>query len=156
MTKPLPPKRRSRPPFFTPVQMRARRDGWSPQVQCAFLAELYLSGSVATAARRVGRSRESAHRLRGRKGAESFAAAWDQVLAGPAAPGGRPVRRRKVADWRKVTPSDLFWRVETGLWRPVIYRGKLRAIAQKPDDSALLRLLRRLDGRIGSIEEEAL
>lgn len=142
---------RSRPPFFTPVKLRARKDGWSPQVQCAFLAELYLRGSVAGAAKAVSKSRESAYRLRAGPAAQSFAAAWDHVLAKPGSP---PARSTAVADWRKVTLSDLFYRVKIGLWQPVIYRGAMRSIAQKPDNSALLRLLRRLDaqskeGRIG-------
>jgi hypothetical protein len=134
------------PPAFTPVKLRSRRDGWSAAVQCVFLAELYLTGVVSIAAARAGRSRESAHRLRSKQGAESFAAAWDKILAGPAGPGVPPARSRRVADWRKITRKDLHWRTETGLWRPVIYRGKMCGIARKPDNSALLRLLTRLDG----------
>ena len=79
--------------------------------------------------------------------------AWDTILTGPAEPGQQPVRQRKVADWRKLTPADLTWRIRIGLWRPVIYRGKMRAIAHKPDNSALLRLLRRLDRRTASAPE---
>lgn len=141
-----PAARRSRPPFFTPVKLRARKDGWSPQLQCAFLAELYLRGSVAGAAKAVGKSRESAYRLRAKRDAQSFAAAWDHVLG---APGSPPARRTGIADWRKVTLRDLYYRVEIGLWQPVIYRGTMRFIAQKPDNSALLRLLRRLDAQRG-------
>ncbi len=122
-------------------------------MQCAFLAQLYLTGSVAKAARRVGRSRESAYRLRAREGAGSFADAWDRVLAGPGAPGEPPVRKRKVADWRKVTLEELHWRVETGLWRPLIYRGAMRAVARKPDNSALMRLLGQLDRQCSRIED---
>ncbi len=136
---------RSLPPAFTPVKLRGRQDGWNPQVQCVFLAQLFLTGSVAMAAKRVGRSRASAYKLRRRHGAESFAAAWDHVITGPATPGEAPIGGQKVRDWRKLTLKDLFWRHKTGLWRPVIYRGKVRGIAHKPDNSALLRLLRRLD-----------
>lgn len=146
---------RSRPPYFTPVNLRARKDGWSPQVQCAFLAQLYLTGSVSGAAKAVGRSRESAHRLRARPKASSFRRAWDHVLAGPAAPEERRVRSHHQDDWRKVTLADLQWRIEIGLWRPVIYRGAMRAIAQKPDNSALLRLLRRMDAAVRNVEGEA-
>ena len=123
-------------------------------MQCAFLAALYAKGSVAAAAKAVGRSRESAHRLRSRSGAESFAAAWDKVLAGPAASGTSALPSRRMADWRKVTLEELHWRIETGLWRPVIYRGKMRAIARKPDNSALLHLLARLDKQVAGIEGE--
>ena len=149
------PHTRTRPSAFTPVRLRTRRDGWSAQVQCAFLAALYCTGSVAAAARAVGRSRESAHRLRARKGAESFAAAWDRVLAGPAEPGRTPERLRRGTDWRKVTLEDLHWRIETGLWRPVIYRGEMCAVQRKPDNSALLQLLARLDRHLRRIEGEA-
>ncbi|MBD2842805.1 hypothetical protein [Erythrobacter rubeus] len=138
-------QRRNLPPFFTPVKLRARRDGWTGQVQCAFLAELYLIGAVSVAAVRVGRSRATAYALRERSDAEGFAAAWDFVLRGPARPDEPPVRYCRVADWRKLTLKQLIWMNETGLWRPVIYRGKMRSIARKPDNSALLRLLRRTD-----------
>lgn len=125
-------------------------------MQCAFLAQLYLTGSAAMAAKRVGRSRASAYKLRGRHGEESFAAAWDHVIAGPAEPGEKPIRSTKVHDWRKLTLKDLFWRHKIGLWRPVIYRGKMRGIAHKPDNSALLRLLRRLDTKAPAHSEGGL
>ncbi|AWW73698.1 hypothetical protein CD351_04560 [Erythrobacter sp. KY5] len=147
---------RRHPCAFTPVPLRSRRDGWTPQVQCAFLAHLYLTGCVAAAAREVGRSRESAYRLRRREGAESFARCWDRVLDPRCPPGVMPVRERRVEDWRKVTLPTLRWRVEIGLWRPVIYRGTLRGIARKPDDSALLRLLTRLDAKLADVEEGVL
>ena len=127
-------------------------------MQCAFLAALYCTGSVAGAARHVGRSRASAYALRKRSGAESFASAWDHILAGPASiedlqSGEWPMRRHHTRDWRKLTLKDLIWRHRIGLWRPVIYRGKMRAIARKPDNSALLRLLKRLDTRADRAEE---
>ncbi|WP_298308309.1 hypothetical protein [uncultured Erythrobacter sp.] len=139
-------RKRSRPPSFTPVQVKSRKDGWSPEVQCAFLAALFRSGSVTAAARTVGRSRASAYKLRERRGAESFARSWDQVLAGPSIDGSRPTRRRTVADWRKLTFEELIWRHEVGLWRPVMYRGNMRSIERKPDNSALLRLISRIGG----------
>ncbi|EAQ29038.1 hypothetical protein NAP1_15603 [Erythrobacter sp. NAP1] len=147
---------RRHPPAFTPVKLRSRRGGWTPEIQCAFLAHLYLTGCVAAASRAVGRSRESAYRLRQREGAESFARAWDKVLDGRCAPVVDWVADRRGEDWRKVTLPTLRWRVEIGLWRPIIYRGKMRGIARKPDDTALLRLLTRLDARVAGIEEGAL
>lgn len=137
---------RSRPPAFIPVKLRGRKDGWTHEVQCAFLARLYVTGSVKAAAKSVGRSRASAYKLRGRRGAESFAKSWDKVLSGPAKRGVPRVRKRRVPDWRKLTHEELFWRCNVGLLRPVIYRGRMRSIAQKADNSALLRLLSRLDG----------
>ena len=136
---------RRRPPFFHPVPLRSRRDGWTVHRQCGFLAQLYLTGSVREAARRVGMSRASAYRLRARAGAEGFAAAWDHVLAPPGA--GRLARRRRDfrPDFRKVTLEALLRRAETGLAQPVLYRGAFRSIREKPDNSALFRLLGRAD-----------
>jgi hypothetical protein len=65
---------------FTPVPVKARRDGWHPARQHGFIVRLALCGCPATAARCVGMSRESAYRLRARPGAESFAAAWERAL----------------------------------------------------------------------------
>src|SRR3954453_264643 len=73
----------SAPPPFEPVPCRARRDGWTPERQRAFLHRLAQARSVSRAAVSVGMSRESAYRLRRRPGAASFAAAWDAILAPP-------------------------------------------------------------------------
>lgn len=81
-------------------------------------------------------------RLRARDGARSFARAWDRVLTPP---GSGPMPPEKT-DWRKVTNAQQCVRVETGLFKPVLYRGKIVGTRQKPDFSALLRLLRRSDG----------
>jgi hypothetical protein len=68
-------------PAFMPVPARARRDGWTPERQRIFIAALARSGCVGQAAREAGMSRESAYRLRRREGAQSFAAAWDSIMA---------------------------------------------------------------------------
>jgi hypothetical protein len=68
-------------PSFTPVPGRTRRDGWTAERQQAFIAALARTGGVGRAAAAAGMSRESAYRLRRREGAESFAAAWDSILA---------------------------------------------------------------------------
>lgn len=78
MSTPHTHRLRRRPSWFRPVPLRGRRDGWSEVRQCAFLAQLYVTGSVSAAARAVGISRASAYRLRERAGAESFAFAWDR------------------------------------------------------------------------------
>lgn len=65
---------------FTPVPVRPRRDGWTAARQQGFILRLALAGCVARAAQAVGKTRMSAYRLRGRPGAESFAAAWDTAL----------------------------------------------------------------------------
>ena len=55
---------RRKPPFFLPVLLRSREDGWRVVRQCEFLAQFYLTGSVAAAACKVGMSRASVYRLR--------------------------------------------------------------------------------------------
>lgn len=65
---------------FAPVPVRARHDGWTAARQRAFIVRLALCGSVGKAARAVGMTREGAYRLRGRAGAEGFAAVWDKAL----------------------------------------------------------------------------
>ena len=141
MPRPPAHKRRRRPPFFHPVPLRARRDGWTVERQCAFLGHLYLTGCVTTASRLVGMTRMSAYRLRHCEGAHSFSHAWDVVLTPPGV--GRIARSQP--DWRKVTDEELFRRLDCGLIAPLIHRGKVTGIRRKPDNSALLRLIRRLD-----------
>ena len=130
---------RRRPPFFRPVPLRARADGWSEERQCGFLAALYVTGSVAGAARSVGMTARTFYRLRARADAGSFARAWAHVLTPPGS--GRTEVTRE--DFRKVALETLVERVETGFVQPVVYRGQMVGIRRKPDNSALFRLLRR-------------
>ena len=134
MTTESKPVRRARKmprvPAFYPVPTRSRRDGWTKQKQTDFLGYLAETGSVMGACEAVKMSRNSAYKLRARPGAESFAAAWDAAL-------GAPVR--------KVTVTDLEFRAYHGLIQPVLFRGKYRGAWRKPDNSALLRLHRRLE-----------
>lgn len=141
---------RRKPPFFHPVPLQARRDGWSVARQCHFLAQLYLTGSVTTAARDVAMSRASAYRLRKREGAESFAHAWDSIFVPP---GMQHPAKAKV-DWRKVTNPTLIWWMEWGLVRPEVWQGRMTGIRQKPENSALLRLLRRHDAALVAANAE--
>src|SRR5690606_26738177 len=117
------------PPFY-PVPTRTRRDGWTVQRQADFLGMLAETGSVMGACEAVGISRKSAYKLRARPGAESFAAAWDAALGGPI---------------RKVTVTDLAFLAYHGLVQPMFFRGKYRGARRKPDNSALLRLMKKLD-----------
>ncbi len=141
---------RRKPPFFHPVPLRARRDGWTVARQCEFLARLYLTGSVTAAARSVGKSRASAYRLRVSEGAQGFVRAWDSVFVPPGA-GRLPP---PGIDWRKVTSPTLQWWVEAGLVRPLIWQGRMTAIRQKRDNSALFHLLRRLDAGVAAAGRE--
>jgi len=123
-------RRMPRVPAFYPVPTRGRRDGWTIQRQADFLGYLAETGSVMGACEAVGMSRNSAYKLRARPDAESFAAAWDAAL-------GAPVR--------KVTIRDLHFLASHGLVRPILFRGKYRGACRKPDSSALLRLMAKLD-----------
>ncbi|WP_054530833.1 hypothetical protein [Erythrobacter sp. SG61-1L] len=121
-------------PAFVPVPLRARADGWTPGRQAAFLGYLAQTRSVSEAARLVGMARETAYRLRGRRGAESFAVAWDVAM-------GRA--RGDTHRSRKVTGYELEYRAFHGALKPVLYRGRFTAIARKPGATALLRLVAR-------------
>ena len=59
----------SSPPDFTPVPLRARRDGWTAERQRAFIAALRETRRVGEACRRVGMARKGAYQLyAGRRG----------------------------------------------------------------------------------------
>lgn len=126
-------RRISRIPAFAPVPVRARSDGWHPVRQAEFIGHLAETRCVRTAARRVGMSRESVYRLRKRRGAEEFAAAWEAIMGVPGAP--RP----------KVTFEALYQRIQHGSFRPVMRGGRYVGTLQKPDNSALLRALSQSD-----------
>jgi hypothetical protein len=131
-------------PAFTPVPLRYRADGWTPQRQADFLGRLCETWSVVAAARHVGMTRESACSLGDKEGAESFAAAWDSILAAP----------RRI---RKSTHELLWHRLFYGTLKPVMRGGRHVGTLHSPDNDALLRLyraeqrrkkaLRRLNGR---------
>ena len=126
-----PRRRLPRVPAFYPVPLRACHTAkWTDVAQAHFLGRLAETGSVSAACARVGISRNSAYKLRIRPGAESFAAAWDAAL-------GMPVRR--------VTIDDLHFLAYKGLIKPRFRGGKYIGSRQKPDNSALLRLLARFD-----------
>ena len=87
---------------------KIRRDGWTPQRQLRFLDMLARTRSVTRAATAVGMSRESAYRLRNRKGGVLFATAWDRAMEGhklavhkPATVPKIPENPPKVTKWKK-------------------------------------------------------
>ena len=121
---------RRRVPAFNPVPLRYRRDGWTPGRQADFLGRLAETSNVAAAARHVGKSRESAYRLRAKPGAASFAAAWDSILAQPRA--------------ARMSTHELLWhRAFYGTLKPIMRGGRHVATRHSPDDDAVLRLYRR-------------
>jgi hypothetical protein len=66
---------------FNPVPLRSRADGWTPDLQLRFIVALSRGLTPGEAAASVGKNRQNAYALRKRRGAESFAAAWDAVVA---------------------------------------------------------------------------
>ena len=62
---------------WVPVFRRPRSDGWTPNRQRDFIAALADDGRVSYAARQVGMSENSCHRLRRSPGGENFANAWE-------------------------------------------------------------------------------
>lgn len=69
---------------WRPVPRRPRADGWTPEVQRAFIAALADTGMVTTAAQAVDMSVQSAYRLRHAPGSESFARAWEVAISAAA------------------------------------------------------------------------
>jgi hypothetical protein len=118
---------------FAPVPVRPRHDGWTPGLQQRFVLDLSRGASPAEAARRLGRSRQSAYALRRKPGAASFAAAWDaaQDFACQAKVAGRSVPL-----------------LEHGLDTilvPRVYRGRLVGFVLREDLKGTMRTLARLD-----------
>jgi hypothetical protein len=96
---------------FTPVRLKARHDGWTPERQYRFIAELAATRSIARACRAVRMSTVSAYKLRDRPDAASFAAAWQYALRDEPVHPHRPRRRaaarlRRLSEWRKVSEQN--------------------------------------------------
>lgn len=71
---PVPRENRAALPYFTPVPLRYRHDGWTPERQRGFIEALADTGCVSRATAIVNMSLEGAYYLRRQKGA-------DQLLA---------------------------------------------------------------------------
>lgn len=66
---------------FAPyLHLAPRRNSITPDRQRAFIAALAATGIVTQAAREIGASLEALYKLRHRKGAEEFSAAWDLAI----------------------------------------------------------------------------
>lgn len=111
-------------PAFTPVPVRARRDGWTPAIQVDFVAALRRTHNVAAACRAVGRSWQTAYRLRARQDAASFAAAWDAAMA--------------ISDLH----GPFTGRAMDGLARPIFYRGRQIGERRRYDNRLAMTILR--------------
>jgi hypothetical protein len=113
---------------FTPVPLKARRDGWTAVAQRLFIAALAAGLGVSGAARAVGLSRQTAYRLRERPDAASFAAAWDRAF--------------HFARLRPLPPGATAWeRAVEGVVVPIFYRGRIVGSQRKYCDRTLGRLL---------------
>jgi hypothetical protein len=128
-----PPPDERDPLDFRPVPVRARKDGWTAERQRRFVALLAVGCGPSEAAKAVGLSKQSAFSLRRRKGAESFAAAWDSAVAFAA-------RRRAAA-----RPKGDFARAVEGVLVPRFYRGRLVSVERRVSNGGLIRLLAQLE-----------
>jgi hypothetical protein len=118
---------------FDPVPVRARRDGWTPARQRRFILELARGSGPHAAARSLGLSRQTAYALRGRRGAEGFAAAWDAALA---------FAERAGVAGRAVPPGP---HGLEAVFVPRFYRGRLVGYVVREDHRSALRQLALLD-----------
>ncbi len=103
---------------------RARHDGWTLERQQQFIETLAATASVSEAARYVGLSRQSAHKLYQRS--PQFRAAWDEALK--AAVG--------------VLAATAFDRAVNGTQEQVWHDGRMVGFREKHHDRLLLYLLR--------------
>jgi len=118
---------------FTPVPVRARRDGWTPVLQRRFILNLARGMGPAQAARALGRSRQTAYALREKPGGEDFARAWDAALEFArridAAPSSPCAGRGGIEE----------------IWVPRYYRGRLVGFVVREDLRGAMRRLGQLD-----------
>lgn len=116
---------------FAPAPLRARRDGWSPELQRHFILLLARGAGVTAAARHLGRSRQTAYALRERPDAGGFAAAWDAAMAF--------ARRARGASGLPLASAV------DRLLVPRFYRGRLVGFVERLDNRGTMRTLAVLD-----------
>lgn len=113
-------------PDFTPVPLRYRHDGWTPERQRGFIEALADTGCVSRATAIVNMSLEGVYYLRRQKGAEEFRAAWNAAL-----------------DFGVQKLKDIaFERAIEGEMIPVFEKGKLMGYRRKRNDRLLMFCLR--------------
>ena len=99
---------------FTPVPVRARWDGWTPDKQIAFVEALSETACVEEACRIVGMSPVSAYALRRRPPARHFREAWDAALD----MGVHRLEQAALGRALNGVPRPLFYKGEqVGEWR---------------------------------------
>jgi hypothetical protein len=113
---------------FSPVPVRPRRDGWTPERQISFIRGLATTGCVATACRAVGMSTQTVYELYNRADAGSFRQAWN------AATVQATVR----------LANEALSRATHGVATPVFYKGEQIGERRRYDDRLATWLLRHL------------
>ena len=112
-----------------------RRNSITPDLQRRFVATLAATGIVRQAAKSIGKSVEALYVLRGKAGAQGFAAAWDAALE-------RGVQRLE---------DCALERALQGTPTPIVSAGKVLGTWDKPDNNLLRFLLQhRLAERYGT------
>lgn len=107
-----------------PTFRRPRHDGWTPDKQRHFIETLAATASISEAARFVGMTRQSAHRLYRRDA--KFRAAWDEAM------------RAAVG----VLAATAFDRAVNGTEEQIWYKGEMVGVREKHHDRLLIYLLR--------------
>jgi len=118
---------------FTPVPVKTRHNGWTPDRQLAFIEALAECGCIAEACQRVGMGRSSAYALRARADAAAFRLAWDAALEHAI---------RAISD-------AAFSRALHGVARPVFYKGQQVGERRYFDERLTIFLLRCRDPAFG-------
>jgi hypothetical protein len=101
-------------------------------VQVRFILHLARGAPAGEAARRVGRSRQSAYALAERPGAEGFRAAWDEAA-------------RFAGEGRAAAQAGGALAAVAAVLVPRFYRGRLVGFVQREDDSGFYERIARLD-----------
>ena len=114
---------------FTPVQVKARHDGWTPERQIEFIEALAACGCIEEACRAVGMSPTSAYKLRNRSDARAFRLAWRIAL---------DTGVERLAD-------AAFARALNGVSRPVFHGGEQIGEYRHFDERLTMFLLRYRD-----------
>lgn len=154
------------PVTFSPVPLRPRHDGWTPQKQIAFIEALAETACVEEACRRVGMSDSAAYKLRRRPCGAPFREAWDaaldyalhrleQAALGRALNGvPRPIFQKgeQVGEWRHFDERLTMFLLRTR--RPARF-GKWVDRMLAPEPFAQEDADDRLDGALDMIEHHA-
>lgn len=116
---------------FAPVPVKPRHDGWTPDRQRGFIDRLVVTGCVVRSARAVGKTPQSAYRLREHPQAASFAAAWDRTLG----------------DGRSYQVDIGLERALLGQSFPIVRQGRCVGVRTRYDNRLAMAVLNAMDRR---------